>query len=80
MRQDIRENLALALATLREHKLRSFLTVLGIVIGVGVIIIVAALLAGFDKAVQEEITGFGADTAFISRYNQGPHIGRMSKE
>ncbi len=80
MRQDFRENLALALDTLRSHKLRSFLTVLGVVIGVGVIIVVAALLAGFDRAIVEEISGFGADTAFISRYEQGPHFGRMSKE
>jgi ABC-type antimicrobial peptide transport system permease subunit len=78
--QDYRENLILALDTLRSHKLRSFLTVLGVVIGVGVIIVVAALLAGFDQSVTEEITGFGADTAFIHRFEQGPHFGRMTKE
>jgi len=80
MRQDFRENLGLAFDTLRAHKLRSFLTVLGVVIGVGVIIVVASLLAGFDRAVTEEISGVGADTAFVYRFQQGIRHGRMTKE
>jgi len=80
VRQDFRENLILALDTLRSHKLRSFLTVLGVVIGVGVIIVVVALLDAFNKTIVEEISGFGADTAFISRFPQGPHFGRLTKE
>ena len=68
MRQDYRENLRLALDTLRAHKLRSFLTVVGVVIGVMIIIVVAGLLAGFNSTVTEAITGYGADTAFISRF------------
>ncbi len=79
MKQNWKENLALALDTLRAHKLRSFLTVLGVVIGVGVIIVVGALLAGFDSAVQDSISGFGADTAFISKFPQGPRFGRLTK-
>ena len=67
MRQDFRENLALALDTLRSHKLRSFLTVLGVVIGVSIIIVVGALLAGFNSTITEAFTGFGADTAFVSK-------------
>jgi len=74
------ENLFLALDTLRAHKLRSFLTVLGVVMAVAVIMLVAALLAGFDQTVTEAITGYGADTAFISRFDQGPRVGRRPKE
>src|SRR5712692_2318871 len=80
MAQDYRENLFLALDTLRAHKLRSFLTVLGVVIGVAVIMLVAALLTGFDQTVTEAITGYGADTAFISRFDFGPRVGRRPKE
>ncbi len=81
MAQAHRENMIQALETLRAHKLRSFLTVLGVVIGVGVIMLVAALLAGFDQNVTENITGYGADTAFVSRFDiMGPRIGRVSKE
>ncbi len=80
MAQDYRENLTLALDTLRGHKMRSFLTVLGVVIGVGVIIVVAALLVGFDQSVKDQIISFGADTAFISQFEQGPRTGRLSAE
>jgi len=80
VKQDFRENLALALDTLRSHKLRSLLTVMGVVIGVGVIILVAALLTGFRGFIEEQITGFGADTAWVSRFSQGPHVGRIPKE
>jgi len=80
MAQDYRENIRLAFDMLWTHKMRSFLTVLGIVIGVGVLMAVVALVEGFDQSVQDAITGFGADTAFISRFDQGPSIGRRPKE
>ena len=66
--------------TLRAHKLRSFLTVFGVVLGVSVIMLVAALLTGFDSQIQDNINQFGADTAFVSRWDQGPHGGRRPKE
>jgi ABC-type antimicrobial peptide transport system permease subunit len=62
--------------TLRQHKLRSFLTVLGVVMGVGVLMLVAALITGFDASVVETITRFGADTGSVSRFQQGPRFGR----
>jgi ABC-type antimicrobial peptide transport system permease subunit len=80
MKQDFRENLFLAMDTLRSHKLRSFLTVLGVVIGVGVIILVASLLVGFDRSIQDQIMSYGADTAFISKFGGGIHFGRLTKE
>ena len=61
MKQDIRENLSLAFDTLRTHKARSSLAVLGVVIGVGVIIIVASLITGFKATIAAEIEGYGAD-------------------
>jgi len=80
MRQDYRENLKLALDTLRAHKLRSFLTILGVVIGVTIMIVVAGLLSGFNGTVTETITGYGADTAFISKFEQQVRTGRLTEE
>src|SRR6185295_5202331 len=62
--------IGLALATLRENKARSLLTVLGVVIGTGTIIAVGSIMAGFDGAVTGVIRSFGTNTAFVTR--QGP--------
>src|SRR5467141_809180 len=75
MAQAYGENLKQAMDTLKAHKLRSFLTVCGVVLGVSVIMLVAALITGFDHQVQENVKQYGADTAFISRFDQGPHGG-----
>ncbi len=75
MPQAYNENLRQALDTLRTHKLRSALTVFGVVLGVSVIMLVAALISGFDQKIQENIKQFGADTAFITKWDQGRHGG-----
>jgi putative ABC transport system permease protein len=80
VRQDYRENLHLALDTLRAHKLRSFLAILGVMIGVALIILVVGLVQGFRSTVQDMITQEGIDTAWVDRFSQGPHIGRRPKE
>jgi putative ABC transport system permease protein len=56
--------------TLRAHKLRSALTVFGVVLGVSVIMLVSALITGFNQKIEEEIKQVGADTAFISKWNE----------
>src|SRR6202790_5048971 len=80
MAQQYGENLKQAMDTLRAHKMRSALTVFGVVLGVSVIMLVAALITGFDETIQENIKQFGADTAFVSRWDQGPHGGGNSNE
>src|ERR1700677_2145110 len=80
MQSDFRENLHLALDTVREHKLRSFLAILGVMIGVSLIILVVGLVQGFRQTVQDEITAEGIDTAFVSRFDQGPQNQRRPKD
>ena len=81
MKQDYRENLGLAFDTLRTHKLRSFLAVLGVMIGVGLVIVVVGLVDGFRNTIQKEITSEGIDTAWVQRFDDGPGTnGRRPKE
>src|ERR1700721_1355738 len=80
VRQDFRENLQLALDTVRANKLRSFLAILGVMIGVALIILVVGLVQGFRQTVQDEITSEGIDTAFVSRFDQGPQNQRRPKD
>jgi len=79
-RTHVRENLLLALDTLRKHKFRSFLTVLGVLIGTTTVIAVASIFAGLDKQVADAARDFGTRTLFIFKFDPGIHIGRLSKE
>jgi putative ABC transport system permease protein len=51
------ENLKMAFSSLGNAKLRSFLTMLGIIIGVAAVVSILAIGAGVKQAVQEQITG-----------------------
>jgi putative ABC transport system permease protein len=65
--------IGLALATLRENKARSFLTLLGVMIGTGTIIGVGSILTGLDGAVTGAIRSLGTNTAIVMRI--GPSFG-----
>jgi putative ABC transport system permease protein len=79
-RQNIRENLLLALDTIRSHKFRSFLTILGVLIGTTTVIAVASIFAGLDQEFVDAARDFGTRTLFIFKFDPGIHIGRLSKE
>jgi len=70
----------MALETVREHKTRSFLTVLGVVIGVAAMIFVASILVGVSRDVQGYLEDYGINTLFIFRFDFGIRLGRMSSE
>ena len=70
MAQAYGENLRQAMDTLRMHKMRSALTVFGVVLGVSVIMLVSALISGFNQKVEEQINQVGANTAFVSKWDR----------
>ena len=70
----------LALSTLRENKVRSFLTVLGVIIGVGTIVGVGSILAGLDGAVTGLIRSLGSNTAIVFKMRMGPSAGGRTSE
>jgi putative ABC transport system permease protein len=66
-----RENFLAAMDTLRSAKVRSALTVLGIVIGVSSVISMAAIIQGLNKFVQDKVESLGSRTYFLSRFPPG---------
>ena len=80
LRSDIFENLMMALNTLRANKLRSFLTIIGVVIGVWTVMAIASIISGIDTAVRKEVESFGTRSIFIAKFTPGIHIGRLSRE
>ena len=71
-RVELAAAIGLALSTVREHKMRSFLTILGVIIGTGTIIGVGSIIAGLDSAVTGIIRAFGTNTAIIFKFPVGP--------
>ncbi|HZU27980.1 MAG TPA: ABC transporter permease [Bryobacteraceae bacterium] len=75
----LRSTIMLALNTVREHKMRSFLTVLGVIIGTGTIIGVGSIIAGLDNAITGIIRSMGSNTAIIFKFQPG-FRGRLTPE
>ena len=70
----VRESLLLALDTLRTHKFRSFLTVLGVLIGTCTVILVTSIFAGLDKQLVDVAEQFGTRTLWVYKLQMGaPH-------
>jgi len=79
-RSNIFENLRMGLDTLWQHKLRSMLTILGVVIGTMTVIVIAALVSGIDARVQKEIESFGTNSVYIYRFDPGFNFNPTQEE
>jgi ABC-type antimicrobial peptide transport system permease subunit len=77
---NIGENAQMALTTLRENKMRSFLTVLGVVIGITALLSVVSILVGVYGNVNEYLSDYGPETLFIFRFDPGIHTGRLTAD
>ena len=66
-----RENFLAAVDTLRSSKVRSALTVLGIIIGVSSVISMASIIQGLNRFVQDRVESLGSRTYFVSRFPPG---------
>lgn len=63
------ETLKLAVAAIWAHKLRSALTLLGMIVGVTAFVVVVSLIEGFNRYVDEKIAGIGAKSFTVQRFN-----------
>jgi putative ABC transport system permease protein len=59
----------MALGTLRTNKMRSVLTVLGVVIGITSIVGMTSLVRGFDQSLRDSIRELGPKTIFIAKFS-----------
>jgi len=61
----------MAFATIREHKMRSFLTVLGVIIGTGTVIGVGSIITGMDSSISNIFRSFGPTTLIVFKFKIG---------
>jgi putative ABC transport system permease protein len=62
------ETLRLALDSLRAHKLRSFLTLLGVILAVTTLVVVMSVVSGMNFYVAEKIANLGANVFIVDRF------------
>src|SRR5215210_4376235 len=63
------ETLKLAVAAIWAHKLRSALTLLGMIIGVAAVVVVVSLIQGFNAYIDEKIANIGAKSFTMGRFS-----------
>ena len=80
MRIALGENARMALDTLRENKMRSFLTVLGVVIGITALITVSSILVGFYGDVTAYLDDYGPNTLWVFKTSLGIRTSRPTTE
>jgi len=64
----LREPIGVALETIRTHKLRSFLMLLGIIISVSTLILVVSLISGVDGYIADRVANLGSNVFLIARF------------
>ncbi len=71
---------SMALGTIWEHKLRSLLTVLGVIIGTSTIIGVGSIITGMDSAIANIMRSFGTDTLIVFKFKVGVRFNLTPEE
>src|SRR5262250_2628402 len=64
----LREPVSVALETMRAHKLRSFLMLLGIILSVSTLIVVIALISGVNRYIAERVANLGSNVYLLTRF------------
>ncbi|WCO02252.1 ABC transporter permease [Psychroserpens ponticola] len=67
-----KESFSFALNALRNNKLRTFLSLLGITIGIFSIIAVLAAVDSLDRSIKEDLSGLDKNTMYLTKYSFGP--------
>jgi putative ABC transport system permease protein len=72
---EVREGIAIAFEAIRTNKLRSFLTVLGVIIGITSIMAIVSLIEGLNQAMKSQIASIGSDVLYIRPFRPGAFVG-----
>lgn len=77
---ETKEGILLALDSIRANKFRSFLTILGVMIGVSSVIAMVALIGGLNAAVATDIEAMGSNVIYIMKYPPEMNHNELTEE
>src|SRR5919112_6394617 len=74
------ENFKMALDTLRANKLRSFLTIFGVLVGVITVMLISSFISGIKVAVEKQVESFGTRSIFLYKMDIGIRTSAPTRE
>jgi putative ABC transport system permease protein len=74
------ENIWMGLDTLRSHKMRSLLTVLGVIIGVLTVIVISSILTGMRQSIINLVEQYGTHNIYAFHLSTGPQFGQRDRQ
>ncbi|MEQ1642449.1 MAG: ABC transporter permease [Pyrinomonadaceae bacterium] len=74
------ENFKMAIDTLRSNKLRAFLTIFGVVVGVITVMLISSIISGINVAVEKEVESFGTRSIFLYKMDIGIRTSAPTRE
>jgi putative ABC transport system permease protein len=77
---EIKESISMAMAAIRAHKTRAFLTVLGVLIGVTTVIAMVSIITGLNKSMAQQIESMGSNSIWVTKTKIDIQIGGPSEE
>ncbi len=77
---EIKDGIGMALGAINQNKFRAFLTILGVMVGVGTVIMLASIISGLRGAVVEEIEALGSNTIEVHVYEPGVDWDNLTAE
>jgi putative ABC transport system permease protein len=77
---EIREAISMAIAAIKAHKMRAFLTVLGVLIGVTTVIAMVSIITGLNKSMAQQIESLGSNVIYVTRFEIGIRFEGPSEE
>jgi putative ABC transport system permease protein len=77
---EIKEGMLMAWASLKSNKMRSFLTILGVLIGVTAVIGMVSIIQGLNNSMAKQIESLGSNVIYVTKFNIGIHLGNISEE
>lgn len=75
---ETKEGMRLAIYAVRSNKFRSFMTILGVMIGVGAVILVNTIMDGFNEYTQASIDKIGSNVMYITKWAPGTDFDNLT--
>ena len=77
---ETKEGVRLALESVRSNKFRSIMTIIGVMIGVGAVILVNTIMDGFNEYAEASVDKIGSNVMYITKWEDGTDFDNLTDQ